>query len=299
MANSIERAKKYVPMLDEVFKKASTSSILERANVMQREGANVHEVLLPSVTTQKLGDYGRNTGYAKGDSNFSWQTYSLTQDRGRQLSIDRLDNTETLDMPIGAMTSDFIRTGVVPEVDAYRYAQLSSLAGNSTSGTLTADTVLSAIDTAIQTFQDSEVPVEGSYLFVTPTIHNLMKNSSKLTLNFDTKGQDGINRRVSVYDNIPVVIVPQSRFYTEITLNDGTTAGQEDGGYTKGATGKDINFMLVHANSAMPVTRLAQPKLHNPDDVVGLDSWVFEYRIYHDIIVPNNKVNGVYLHHVA
>lgn len=301
MANSIELAKKYVPMLDEVYKKASTSSILEQPNAFMREGANVNEVLLPSVTVAGLGEYTKDVGYgASGDTNFSWDTYSLTQDRGRALEMDRLDNTETLDMGVGVMTGEFIRTRVVPEIDAYRYATLAALAGDSAAADLTSTTVLPAIDTALASMGDNEVATENAYMFVSFSTYNAMKNADQLVFNYDTKGQDGISRKVASYDGIPVIKVPQSRFYTAITLYDGVTAGQEDGGYIKEvATGKNINFLIVTGNSSMPVTKLAKPKLHNPDNVVGKDSWVFEYRLYHDIIVPKNKVNGIYLHNAT
>jgi len=299
MANSIELAKKYVPILDEVYKKASTSSILEQPNAFMREGANVNEVLLPSVTVAGLGEYTKDVGYgSSGDTNFSWDTYSLTQDRGRALEMDRLDNTETLDMGVGVMTGEFIRTRVVPEIDAYRYATLAAKAGTApTAADLDDGTILPAIDAAMAAMGDAEVNLENAYIFVSYAIYNHMKNADQLVFNYDTKGQDGITRRVDTYDGIPVIKVPQTRFYTAITLYDGVTGGQEDGGYIKEvATGKNINFLIVTGNSSMPVTKLAKPKLHNPDNVVGKDSWVFEYRLYHDIIVPNNKVKGIYLH---
>ncbi len=302
MANSIELAKKYVPMLDEVYKKGSKTSILESPNVMVREGANVNEVLLPSITVQGLGEYTKDVGYGtSGDTNFSWDTYKLTQDRGRPLEMDRLDNNETMDLGVGAMTSTFIRSWVTPEIDAYRFAKMSSLAGNDVEADLTSATVLPAIDTALATLGDAEVSVEdGAYMFVSYNVYTAMKNADQLTFNFNTSGQDNISREVASYDGIPVIRVPQSRFYTEITLQDGATAGQEAGGFIKTAvTGRNINFMIVTANTVMPVVRLAQPKLHNPNDVVGKDSWIFEYRLYHDIIIPKNKVNGVYLHNAT
>jgi len=280
MANSIELAKKYVASLDKVYKQASTSSILERPNTMVKEGANVNEVLLPSITVAGLGDYTKNSGYGtSGPTNFSWDTYKLTQDRGRSLEMDRLDNTESLDMGVGAMTGEFIRTRVVPEIDAYRYATLAALAGNDVEADLTSSTVLPALDTALATMGDGEVSTENAYIFVSYSTYNAMKNADQLVFNYDTKGQDGIARKVASYDGIPVIKVPQSRFYTEITLYDGVTGGQEDGGYIKTAvTGKNINFLIVTGNASMPVTKLANPKLHNPDNVVGKDSWVFEYR---------------------
>ncbi len=301
MANSIELAKKYVPLLDEIYKAQSKTGILEQPNTMVREGANVNEVLLPSITVDGLGEYTKYAGYGDaGDTDFSWDTYKLTQDRGRQLKMDRLDNSEDMDTPLGAMMQEFIRTRVVPEIDAYRFATLSSKAGTTVEANLTSATILPALDLALSDLGDKEVDVEGSYIFMSYTTYSALKNADKLTMNYDTKGQDGIKRNIETYEGIPVIRVPQSRFWSAITLYDGSTAGQTGGGFIKNAsTGKNINFMVVGGNSSMPVVRLANPKLHNPDNVVGEDSWIFEYRLYHDIIVTKNKVNSIYLHHAT
>jgi hypothetical protein len=92
-----------------------------------------------------------------------------------------------------------------------------------------------------------------------------------------------------------VVPVPQSRFYTAVSLNAGAT--ETAGGYAK--TGTDINFMLMDPRAVLQVQKLAQLKIFTPDENQKLDAWNLQYRIYHDAFVYDNMVDGIYLHKKA
>lgn len=302
MANSIALAKKYIPLLDEVYKAAAKSSILDAPEGLTREAMNVNEILIPKIVLQGLGDYSKANGFVSGDVTFSWETHTFTQDRGRRFVIDRMDDMETLDMAFASTAGQFVRTQVVPELDAYRFATLAAAAGNSaTPATLTASTALQAIDTGLKTMMDAEVMVENIVVFLTPEVYTFLKQSDLITRYFITNvGSRVINRDVETLDGKPIVVVPQGRFYTQITLYDGTTGGQEAGGYIKTVTtGKDINFMLVDVEAILGVVKTAMPRIFSPDVFQDADAWAFDYRLYHDIFVPDNKVNGIYLHNKA
>ena len=86
----------------------------------QVDFTGVNEVKVLKVSTTGLGDYSRETGYPKGDVTASWETMTLSEERGKEISIDRMDNEETLGMTFGAGTGRFVRDWVSPELDAYR-----------------------------------------------------------------------------------------------------------------------------------------------------------------------------------
>ena len=50
MANAIELAKSYVPKLDEVYKLASLTAMLDGASDLARQGANANELIIPMMT---------------------------------------------------------------------------------------------------------------------------------------------------------------------------------------------------------------------------------------------------------
>lgn len=84
-ANTIALAQRYLPILDDVYKYNSKSAILDNPNV-QFIGGNTVKVYKTSM--DGLGDYSRNGGYVNGAVNGSWETMTLSQDRGRSFQID-------------------------------------------------------------------------------------------------------------------------------------------------------------------------------------------------------------------
>jgi hypothetical protein len=94
---------------------------------------------------------------------------------------------------------------------------------------------------------------------------------------------------------MPVIMVPQTRFYKGITLDAG--GGTTAGGFTKtGSTGRDINFLMIHPTAVLQVKKHDNLKLFDPDTNQDKDGWKAQYRIYHDAFVYENKVDGVYSH---
>ena len=96
-----------------------------------------------------------------------------------------------------------------------------------------------------------------------------------------------------------VVKVPQSRFYTAIELNDGTTEGETAGGYKKATAGKDINFMIIQKSAVIQYPKHTVNKVISPEENQTDDSWMFFFRAYGLADVYENKVAGIYLHHKA
>ena len=298
MANTINLISKYVPMLDEVYKKGLLTADLEGNSALVRESMQANAVLIPKITTQGLADYDRSLGFVAGDANLTWETHTFSQDRGRGFSIDNADNMETAGVAFAALAGDFISTGSVPETDAYRFATLAANAGNSAAAVLDATTALAAIDTAVEAMDNANVPEEGRILYVSPTVYKFVKQSDS----FSRDVQPGVspNRNFGMLDNMKIVKVPQTRFYSEITLQDGTTAGQEAGGYVKTAvTGQDINFMIVHPTAVLPIVKINKPRVFTPDENQDADAYKFQLRLYHDCFVFDNKVDGIYVHTVA
>mgnify|MGYP000687729169 FL=1 len=54
MANTIALRKAYSTMLDEVYKLASLTAVLDGPNELVREGANANEILIPKMSMQGL-----------------------------------------------------------------------------------------------------------------------------------------------------------------------------------------------------------------------------------------------------
>jgi hypothetical protein len=297
MANSIALAKNYEAILDEVYAVSAKTRILDNTSLI-RPGTMANEILLPKMTLQGLGTYGKNTGFVSGDVTLAWETHSLAYDRGRGFQVDNMDNLESVEVAFGALAGEFVRTKVVPEIDAVRIARLCGKAANTATGaTLTKSTVLTAIDTGTKVMDDAEVPQENRVIFVTPEVYQFIKQSDLFVRNVDIRTAGGLDMRADMINGMPIVMVPQSRMYTALTLYDGSTSGQEAGSYIKNAsTGKDVNFVIVHTPSVMGVVKHVAPRVFAPEVNQSADAWKFQYRVYHDLLVPDNKTNGIYVH---
>lgn len=294
MTNSIALASKFQGILDDIYKAASlTASMDAPTKPVDFGGAAAVNVFKTSLVG--LGTYSRATGYPAGDVTGTWETLTLAASRGRAFSIDRMDNEETLGQAFGTLAGEFIRTQVVPEVDAYRFSKYASWSGITEVGSpATLDTaakVIAAFDVAMAQLDSDEVPAEGRKLFIETGGYNLLKGSLTRSL----QNQTGVDRRIFTLDNVEVIPVPLTRFYKGITLNAGSSASA--GGFTKtSSTGRDINFLLLHPSAVLQVTKLAALKVFTPEENQTADAYLFQYRLYHDAFVYDNHVKGIYSH---
>lgn len=293
MANTIALAQKYLPLLDEVYKASSRTAILDATKV---DIVNGNTIKVFKTSMDGLGNYNRNTGFTNGDVTGTWETMTLSKDRGRSFIVDRMDNEETIGMAFGTLAGEFIRTKVAPEIDAYTFAKIAGTSGIlSANADVTVGTtdVPSLIDTAEMQMNEEEVPGEGRILFISETAYAGLRAKIVRTVLNDVTG---INKDVETYNGMRVIRVPQSRFYTAITLYDGTTSGQTTGGFVGATGGYKINFMIVHPSAVNKVVKHVLPRIFTPEQYQSADAWKFDYRIYHDTFVYDNKTKGIYMH---
>lgn len=291
--NSIALAKAYIPILDEVYKRGSLTATLDGNPELVREGANANELLVYKMDMDGLGSYSRNGGYADGDVTGQWETIPVDYDRGRMFQTDVMDDLETAGLAFGRLAGEFIRTKVVPEIDAYRFAKYAGTSGiTDVSGTLsTAADTIAALRAATDTMDENEVDENDRVLFITPSLEGAIHDMDT------TKSREVLSRFSEI------IRVPQTRFYTAIQLNDGRTSGQTTGGYAKatatGAEGKDINFLVVQKRAVIQFPKHTAPKVVSPEVNQTADAYKFGYRIVAVADLYDNKLKGVYCHHKA
>ena len=231
MANNIALRKEYLSgLLDQVYKLSSLTAVLDGANELAREGANANEILIPKMTMQGLANYNRQSGYVAGDVTLEYETKKCGYDRGRMFTIDAMDNIESAGLAFSRLSGEFLRTKVVPELDAYRLAGYASVSGVTTVEAALNDgkAALAALRTARSKIENAEANLATCYLFINPTIYGMIEDLDTTASKKAIEGFAGI------------VKVPEGRFYSKIDL---TASGA--GGYAKNAEGKAVNFMIV------------------------------------------------------
>lgn len=277
--NNIELATKYLPILDEVYKAEAKTSILDGdETTVQKTG--VGELKVAKLDMDALGDFDRKSGYTKGSTKFVWETIKYDKERSQDLRIDRLDNQEALGMPFAKLSSEFVRTKVVPETDAARIAKIAGTEGiSSVQETLTdGASVIEALRKCSNKMDEDEVSTANRILFITPTLKGTIDD-------LDTIKSKKVLEKFST-----IIEVPQNRMYTKVELKDGKT----EYGYKKATEGKDINFLCVEKSAA--VTAMEQfVKYFTPEQDQIADDNVFKYRnnnLYGHVY--ENKLAGIY-----
>lgn len=292
MANSIALAEKYLPLLDEVYKVASKSSVLEARN-RDVKFVDANTIKLYETSMQGLGDYDRQNGFIGGDVTGEWTPYTLTQDRGRSFTIDSQTNEETLGLAFGKLAGEFLRTQVVPEVDAYTFAKIAGTAdiSHGTHDQLSDITHPTAeLDKAIAQLNEDEVPDTGRICFMSEKFYQGVQGDITKTIQ---NTETGVNKTVEMYDGVQIIRVPQKRFLSAITLKTGKS-GQEQGGYVGAATNYNLHFIMMDPEVVKKVTKHAVLRIFTPQENQQADGWKVDYRIYYDAFVQNAKLKGVY-----
>ena len=130
--NTITLAEVFQRTLDaHMNQRASTGFMVDNASQVEYNGGN--KIKIPKMTLSGLGNYSRDTGYAQGAVVLTWEERTMTQDRGTQFHLDKMDVNET-NFAANAenLMGVFQTEKVIPEVDAYRISKLATYAiGNS------------------------------------------------------------------------------------------------------------------------------------------------------------------------
>ena len=289
MANSIALFKTYIDLLDEVYRQAAKSSVLDMSGALVTAGANANEIVIPKYSMDGLADYKRNSGYVLGDVSLTYENVTYNYDRGRKFNVDAMDNAESAGIAFGSLSAKFIRDKVVPEMDAFRFAQYAGTDNIlSSSDTFTSgEDTLTSLAQATNKMDEEEVSETGRILFITPTLLTTAKT-------VDTNKSKEILDRFS-----SIVMVPQKRFYTGIDLLDGTSSDELAGGYKKADGAKNINYLIIEPSATMQYTKHTVSKVFSPEENQMSDGWAFVYRAYGLCDVYENKTAGIYLSRAA
>ena len=321
MANQITRIEKWLPnVIDTVFATESKTALLE--NGQKFVDLNFKEagyVRIMNLLMDGLSDYYRvnhlgvsnslayahdnqnngadyRDGYARGSASATWEIFQLQYDRGKQFLVDNMDNEETAGGIIANLLTEFLRTKVVPEVDALRFskiagtcnASLGNLVSEATSGL--ANAILGKFNTAFEWLTEHEVPEEEQIIFVSPAVYTQIMSSTELTRYItqeDFRSEKGVTFKLQSYCGRPLIVVPTDRFYSSIVVGAN--------GYYPSSDSKVINYLVCSKKAIVPVVKLNKSKVWSPETQDDFDGYKVNFRMYHDVIIPKNKVTGAFV----
>lgn len=296
MANTLEYSKIFQPVLDKQIAQESTTGWME-ANASQAKYNGGDEVKLPRMDMDGLGDYDRDKGYVDGAVTLAWDTYKLTQDRGRRFQLDAMDVDETnFVAEAGAVMGEFQRTKVVPEIDAYRYSKLATLAkgaNRSRDLAVTADNIIDELLQDLAVMEDN-IGAQNVIITLNPIMNGILKKAAKELITSQTFSQAGLNLNVSAFNENPLRTVTSKLLKSKYVFQDGKTSGQEAGGFKPDATAQDINWLLSTTDAPIAINKTDVIRVFDPQTNQDANAWKIDYRKYHDLWVPTNKLPKIF-----
>ena len=311
MANSIGLITKYMQeAIDTVLtQEAKTNVLVNGSKFIDLNFKETGYVKVMSLLMDGLSDYYRvnnglgsasngystypsNDGYKVGDTSAKWELFQLEYDRGRQFRVDNMDNEETAGLVIGNLLAEFLRTQIVPEVDAVRFSKMAKKCnvalGNLVSETINANQIIGRFNSAFEWLFEHGVPEEEQVIFVSPNVMTLIRNTTELykRLTQDEYRNSDVTFTIEKYEGRQIIEVPSNRFFTGVVTTDN--------GYMPSANSYVINFMIASKKAVVPVVKLEKSKIWTPEQVQDFDGYKVNFRMYHDIIIPKNKVPAIY-----
>ena len=298
MANTLEYAKIFQPALDkQVIQEATTGWMELNSGLVKYNGGN--EVKIPNIVMDGLGDYDRATGFVQGDVTLTWQTHTLTQDRGRTFSIDAMDVDETAFVATaGTVLGEFQRVQVVPEIDAYRYSKLATLAieaEQTRSIAITSTNVLAELLTDLAGMEDA-IGAKDVVITMSPITANMLAQNKEAMamLNKAMLAKGALSVEVQALNDNPIVKAPSRLLKTAFEFRDGSTTGQEAGGFVAASGALDINWIIATKDAPIAISKTDKTRTFSPDVNQDKDAWKIDYRKYHDLWVPKSKLTSIY-----
>lgn len=296
--NSLDYRTQLTNELDKAMvQKAVVTGFLDNAFASKFVGTKT--VLIPDIDYKGLGDYDRDNGFPVGAVTVDQKSYTLSQERARRFYIDRMDMDEVgISGLAGQIMGEFVRTKVVPEVDAYCLSKLAGIAttGNQiVTGTMENGCV-KILSTAINSVQNIAGFDEELVAFVNTDFYAALMATTELSrrLNIGDFKKGEISTKVRKLDECAIIPVPAARMKTAYTFNDGTTSGQTDGGFTPTSTAKNIGCIVLPKRIAKLVKKLEKVRVFDPDTVQDKDAYQFDYRLYYDMLVKNSEKGAIY-----
>lgn len=294
--NTLEYAKIFQSQLDRQIIEDATSGWMEdNAGQVKYSGGN--EVKIPTISTQGLGDYDRDNGFVRGAVTLSYETYKMTQDRGRTFNLDAMDVDESNFIAnTGNVMGVFQDEHVMPEIDSYRYSKMFALVkagGTVTEGYTPAKaTILEKLKADIQAIRN-KIPRNLQLLIIMSPItagilSDALENSRRIDIGNFKQGE--IDLTIKKFDGLPIIEVPSDRLKTLYKKQDGKTTGQEAGGFVADTNAKDINWIITPKKAPIAVSKTDLTRIFNPMENQQANAWKIDYRKYHDIWIPKQRL---------
>lgn len=286
-------------ILDETFQQASKTSMWTPNPALVQGFQNAKTGKIPTIAVSGLGNYDQAKGYPQGIAAMTMEEYTLRYDRGASYLLDQVDVMQSANIPVAsAVLAEFSRAHLVPEVDAVRIATVATKAvgaSQSEEYTPAKATILTKIMDALQVIEDKTGIDGGINILINQKYGGILKTSTEVTRTKDMEsGAAVLNNKVASINDNPVTYVPSARMYTALEIKDGTAGTMEGSGFAPASGAQEVVALFTAPDTAQGIVAHNVQKVIPPAINQDADGTKLAFRVYHDCIVPKNKIPGVY-----
>lgn len=297
MANAIEMAKIFQTQLDKQILQDATSNFLEvNAGQVIYNGGDT--VKIPTISMDGMANYSRTNGYNQGAVTLTYIDYKMTQDRGRSFNLDAMDvNESNFLASAGNVMGEFQRTQVIPEIDAYRWSKIYTLANSVshvTTYTPAKNDITDQLDADIAKVEDAAGTHNGLVIVMNTLTAAVLNQALDKRLDPATFTAGQIHTEVKAYNDIPIIKVSSARMKTAYTFNDGASEGQTAGGFAAAPSAAQINWLIFPQNAPIAVSKTDIIRIFDPTQYQAANAWHIDYRKFHDLWIPKQKLAVVF-----
>ena len=292
--NSLETAKRYTGELDKVLMQKSAVGFMAD-NAFRAKFVGAQTVIIPDIDFVGLADYDRDAGFSKGATTVKQTSFTLTKDRARQLQIDREDLDETgVANLAGQVLGEFVRTKVVPEMDAYVLSKLFGVAASTTDGKANntkqyaeAKAYADLVDTINAVYGEAGFDSE-LVAFVDSVLYSKLMTSTEISrqLVISDFKQGEINLKVKSLNGVAIIPVPDNRMKSAYTF------GAD--GFVPADSAKSIRALVMPKKAASLVKKTERMSIFTPEQNKDADAYVFNYRLYYDAFVKKSNLKTIH-----
>ncbi|WP_250229035.1 hypothetical protein [Anaeropeptidivorans aminofermentans] len=298
MNGTIDYPHLFMRALDLQLIQKSTSGWMQD-NASQIKFSGGRYIKIPKVFMAGLGNYNRDEGlYPHGFVTTEYQSEELKMDRGIQFYFDRNDVDESgYLVEAGTIMSQFQAQHVIPEIDAYRYSKIYNMAktyGKTRTLNPTKEDILSNLLKDLRSVQDKTgYDFKDMVISMPYTIFEMLELSGELnrSINVSSFSQGGLSMEINTLNGAPIIPVPSQRMKTKYDFAE----GEGDFGFYPAADAKNINWIILEKSVPMAVAKTDSLKIFSPNVNQDGDGWKTQYRVYHDLFVPEAKKDGVFV----
>lgn len=307
--NSLTEIKKMLTdITDEVAVSEALTSYMTPDTRLVRAAQTAGSFQVGTIDTSGLGNYSKFKGSPLGAVGTTFEEYKCRYDRARSFVLDGVDvmqNDGLLDA--SAVVAEFIRSEVVPEIDATRIATCASTAITATNTVEKAPakaSFFSDILTGINKVRSNLHlrTTQGFKVHISDKYQDMLEQSSEFSRTKDiSTGLRRLDTGVDMINLAEVIYTPEDYMYSAFDYASAISQVEPDsstavpaGGFSPSSTAKEVAALIVAPNVANGLIASEAQQIFPMGTVPGIFGSQIDYRLYHDCLILKNKRPGVY-----